>query len=299
MAPPLPPAVEAPIEWWDDVDPALACYRAGSGPAVLLVHSVNAAASSIEMKPLFEALVPRHEIWAVDLPGFGHSAKPKRRYDVALFTEAIHTALSKIGRPTHVVALSLSAEFAARAASDRARDVESLCLITPTGFSKGAEKLIEPGSTRELPGFEAFFSVGLWSRGIFDLLTSKASIRYFLRRTFGSKDVPEEMVEYDWLSARQAGAQHAPYAFLSGKLFSKDIRAVYERLSCPVFLAHGTKGDFSDYSEVQWAEGQDNWQVQAYDAGALVHYDQPRFAAELEAFIDGGHEALRKSARFG
>jgi len=299
MTPALPPAVDAPIGRWEDFDPTLAYYRAGRGPAVLLVHSVNAAASTVEMKPIFDVLVQNHEVWCLELPGFGHSARPKRNYDVALFTQAVDTALSKIGGPVHVIALSLAAEFAARAVADGPHPVESLCLITPTGFSKGAADLTVAGATREIPGFEAFFSVGLWSRRLFDLLTSRGSIRYFLRRTFGSRAVPEALVDYDWRSARQAGAQHAPFAFLSGKLFSKDIRAVYERLTCPVFVAHGTKGDFSDFCEADWARAKDNWWVQAYDSGALVHYEQPQFIEELEAFIDGDHEALHKDARFG
>ena len=61
------------------------------------------------------------------------------------------------------------------------------------------------------------------------------------------------MVEYDWRTARQPGAQHAPFAFLSGRLFSRDIRNVYEDLHLPVYVLHGTKGDFKDFSEAGWA----------------------------------------------
>ena len=32
----------------------LACYVAGTGPPMLLIHSVNAAASAAEVRPLFE-----------------------------------------------------------------------------------------------------------------------------------------------------------------------------------------------------------------------------------------------------
>lgn len=299
MIPELPLAVDGQLQRWQDVDPHLACYRSGEGCPVLLVHSVNAAASSIEMKPIFDALVGGHEVWCLDLPGFGHSERPQRNYDVELFTQAVRTALAKIGRPAHVVALSLSCEFAARAAAERPDEVESLCLITPTGFSSGSDRLTTVGATREIPGFEAFFSFGLWSRGLFDILTSKGSIRYFLRRTYGSRDVDEALVEYDWLSARQHGAQHAPFAFLSGKLFSKDVRTVYDRLSCPVFLAHGTKGDFKDFSEADWARARRGWKVKAYDSGALVHYEQPSFIDELKTFIERGHETLRNHARSG
>jgi len=69
----------------------------------------------------------------------------------------------------------------------------------------------------------AFFTFPLWQRAFWYLLTSRPSMRFFLEKTWGAKDIDEALFEYDYLSAHQPGAWHAPYYFVSGYLFSADV----------------------------------------------------------------------------
>lgn len=295
----LPPAVDAERRQTHQRSGPLSYYVAGQGQPMLLVHSINAAGSVYEMRPVFEHMRDRYRVYAVDLPGFGFSDRSDRAYEVRLYVDAVHDMLDVIhddraDEAVHVAALSLSCEFVARAATERAERFETLALITPTGFDAGAARLREDG-TREVPGLAFVFEGRPWSRALFGLLTRKSTIRYFLRRTYGSRDVDEGMVEYDYRTTHQPGAEHAPYAFLSGRLFSKDIREVYERLERPVWLAHGTRGDFADFSEAAWTRARDDWFVDAFDTGAMPHFEQPqRFFAAYERFLALGG---RKEAR--
>lgn len=259
---------------------------------MLLLHSVNAAASAIEMKPIYERMKTRFRVYSPDLPGFGHSDRSKRRYDVALFTAAVKDMLGLIGeahpdQKIHGVGLSLSSEFLTRAAVDAPDRFATLTLITPTGLNRSSDTLRKPGENREIPGFSAVFEFPLWRGALYRLLTKKGSIRYFLKRTYGSPEVDEEMVEYDYLSTNQPGAEHAPFAFLSGRLFSKDIRLLYEQLTVPVWVPHATRGDFKDFSGAGWTQSRDNWHLQPFESGALVHYEKPReFLASFEEHLE-------------
>ncbi len=290
-SPELPRAVSGDLlEHRGEAGP-LAYYVAGEGPPMLLLHSINAAASAIEMKPIHERLKKRFRIYTPDLPGFGHSDRSKRRYDIALFTAAVRDMMGLIAEehgdtPIHGVGMSLSSEFLTRAAVEAQHRFATLTLITPTGLTKSSDTLRQVGETREIPGFSAIFEFPLWRGALYWLLTRKSSIRYFLKRTFGRPDVNEEMVDYDFLSAQQPGAPNAPFAFLSGRLFSKDIRLLYEKLSVPVWVPHATRGDFSDFRGADFARDRDNWRVQPFESGALVHYDQPEeFFASFENFV--------------
>ena len=286
---PFEPALDADRHETNGRSGRLGYYVAGSGKPVLLIHSINAAGSAYEMRPIFEKLRgEEYRVYAVDLPGFGTSDRNPRRYDVRLFVDAVHDMLDVAGEhqadePVHVTALSLAAEFAARAATERPARFRTLSLITPTGFNQGSDMLRKAHATRELPGFSAVFEGMPWSKPLYRLLTSKRSIRYFLERTYGSQDIDEGLWEYAYLTTHQKNARHAPYAFLSGRLFSKDIRTVYERLELPVWLGHGTRGDFGDFSEAAWTQNRDNWTVAAFAAGALPHFEvpDPFFAAYL------------------
>ena len=68
----------------------LICYVAGSGPPLVLVHSVNAAASAAEVRPVFEHCRATHTVFAIDLPGFGFSERADRRDDPRRMTDALH-----------------------------------------------------------------------------------------------------------------------------------------------------------------------------------------------------------------
>src|SRR5258707_816325 len=60
-----------------------------AGRPLVLLHSVNAAGSAYEMRPLFEAYRGKRPVYALDLPGFGFSERSNRVYSWRLFTDAI------------------------------------------------------------------------------------------------------------------------------------------------------------------------------------------------------------------
>ncbi len=282
----LPLALDAERRDTGDGADRLSYYVAGDGPPLLLIHSINAAGSAYEIKPVFDHFAGKRRVYAPDLPGFGFSDRSRRDYTVALYTDAIRSMLDVIAadcgeQAIDALALSLSSEFLARAARDVPIRFRTLVFVTPTGFRKGSESLRDAeGSTREIGWLKSFVNVRLWRRGLFKGLVRPSVIRYFLKRTYGSQSFDKGLAAYDDLTTHQPGAENAPLAFLSGSLFSRDIRNVYEALEMPVWLPHGTRGDFKDFSEADWAREKANWQVQAWETGALPHFEQP------EAFMD-------------
>ncbi len=278
-------------------------YVAGEGAPMLLVHSINAAASAYEVSPIFEAEKARRRVYAVDLPGFGFSDRSERPYTIRLYVDAILAMLDEIARecgsqPVDAVALSLGAEFAARAAVEHPERFRTLTLVTPTGFDRGSEKRRgDPGASREIPGLKKALEFPLWRKGLYQALVSRRSMRFFLKKTFGSDQIDQGLFDYDYLTAHQPGARHAPYAFVSGRLFSADIRNVYERLTLPVLVAHGTRGDFADFSGIGWTANRANWRIKAFETGALPHFEQPQmFIDVLDRFLGDPPNAVPVAA---
>jgi pimeloyl-ACP methyl ester carboxylesterase len=302
---PLPPALPGERRELLGRAGRLSYYVAGSGEPLLLVHSINAAASAYEVRPLFERFQASRRVYALDLPGFGFSDRAARDYTPRLYTDALLDMLEEVGRdvgPVQVdaAALSLGCEFLARAATERPDRLRSLALITPTGLRRGERFDGPAGSTRGSSAVRALFELPLWSRAFFDLLNSHASQRYFLKQTFGSyAAIDTGLLEYDYLTAHQPDAQHAPYAFLSGTLFSADISRVYESLDLPVWLAYGTRGEFSDVDPAQ-VRDRDNWTVRAFETGGLPYFERPDlFYEAYEGFLQGaaGKQVPRKSTK--
>jgi pimeloyl-ACP methyl ester carboxylesterase len=273
----------------------LSYYVAGpaatQAPPLLLIHSINAAGSAYEVRPLHEHYRQQRPVYSLELPGFGHSDRGDREYSPRLMTDAILEMVAEIGRrhgPVAVdaLALSLSSEFLARAASEAPDRFRSVGLVSPTGFDKRAPWSGPDGSTRGKRWLYNTFTVGLWSRPFFDFLTSRRSVRFFLEKTWGAKNIDEGLLEYDLLTTRDPGAHHAVYYFVSGYLFSADITRVYESLSMPVWMSHGVRGDFTDYRHAAAFQVRTNWSFDVFQTGALPHFEVPeQFFARYDAFL--------------
>ena len=213
------------------------CYvRPGSGPPIVLLHSLNAVGSAFEMKPIAEHLAANTDrpLYALDWLGFGRSARPAIDYTPAIYTDQLYRELEALPtRPADLVALSLGTEYAAQTALQAAPWVRRLVLVSPTGLtpSRGPSRLGRLALAMAGPSglFELFFA----------RLTRRASLRDFYERQvfLDPSDVPEEQVDYAVSTARAKGAHHAPRRFVQGRLYLADGAAsIYSRLYRPTLL---------------------------------------------------------------
>jgi len=260
-------------------------------PPLLLLHSINASASAHEVKPLFEALKTHRRVYAIDLPGYGHSERSERTYDQDLMVSAVQAVASEMlsdcrTATIDALAVSLSCEFLAKAALQTPARYRSLALISPTGFARRAPRQGPPEANCGKPGVYRFLTLPLIGKGLFRLLTSRASIRFFLRKTWGSDQIDEEMYQTSCRLARLPEAHRAPFHFLSGYLFSADILTAFKALTQPVWLAHGSRGDFADFSRIDAISDKPAWQTSVFETGALPYFELPgRFIQTFEQFL--------------
>jgi len=290
----LPPALPGQLE-------TLATERAGAvslygspeqeGVPLLLIHSINAAANAYEVRPLYKHYHTSRPVYALDLPGFGFSERSRRRYTPRLMVEAIHAAVAEIrSRHRHgavdAMALSLSCSYLARAAVERPDDYRSLGLISPTGFDARLSGEGPPDGHRGRDTLRDLLDRPPFGRPLFDALASRPSMRFFLQKTFGTKDIDEGLFAYDYASAHQPGAEHAPYCFIAGHLFPTDTTRLYEELRLPVWMVHGRRGDFVDYRLAPRVAGRPNWRVISLPTGAFPHFERlGDMTADYDAFL--------------
>lgn len=215
--------------------------RQAAGRPLVLIHSVNAAASAYEMGPLFRRYRGQRPVYALDLPGYGFSNRLARDYGPPLFAGAILDLLeTQVGEPADVAALSLGCEFAARAALERPDLFHSLVFISPSGFNSydTGRASQRAGMRGAADSVHALLAFPLWGRAIFDLVASRRSIEYFLRQSFVGEITPG-YVDYAYASAHQPGAEHAPLHFLSGRLFTPNAAAsLYEKVQTPTLAIY-------------------------------------------------------------
>ena len=291
---PLPLAVNSERHLFTSDEAGLLNYYVDAGAegrSLVLIHSVNAAASAYEMRPLFTHYQGKRPVYALDLPGFGFSERSNRPYTPVLFAAAIRDFLYHVvGEAADVVALSLGGEFAARAARENPQLFHSLVLISPTGLAgKGhvrEEKSDGGGWLLQVTG------VPWLGQALFDLLVTRPSINYFLNKSFqGPMD--KGLAAYGYLSGHQPGARFAPLAFIGGRLFTPNARFdLYEQLSLPAIVVYDEDpySSFDGLPDLLLAHP--NWSaVRITPTRGLPHFEQPETTVRV---LDNFWQRLRQ-----
>ena len=308
MAKPLTPALDA--EQFDfslNGGVMLRGYRGevSEGTPLVLLHSINAVPSAMEMRPLFEHYRDKRPVWVPDLPGFGLSDRPDVAYSPSLYARWLAEWLDSLDQPADVVALSLTGEFMARAILEQGIKVRSLSLISPTGVG-----VRTPPTTPNGSRIDRVLSSRWVGKPLFSLLTTKPSIRWFLGQAFVGT-TPEYLVRYALETASQPGAHHAPLKFLTFGLFTEQaITRLYSRLKLPCLVLYDRDPNIgferlSELTEVHshWAAkqlspslGLPHWELPAETIEALEDFWKPRGQCAMRSGGVADHGACRESA---
>jgi len=285
----LPDAVAAPRDQLRTEQAGRIAYyhdTRGTGRPLVLVHSINAAPSTYEVKPLFEHYAGTRPVYSLDLPGFGHSERSPRPYSPELYANAIRALLEQVVQePADLLALSLSAEFAARAALGSPASVASLVLISPTGFS--SRLLPSPVFGRLTHGL---LGARLWSQRLYELVASRRSIRHYLGQSFHGNP-PQDLLDYAYATSHQPGARFAPLIFLSTQLFTRNaVEKLYGRLTGVPVLVIADKDPYVSFEQLSdLVARRGNWQTeQLAPHCGLPHWDRAQATFEaLDRFWSG------------
>lgn len=204
---------------------------------LLFIHGVGAGTRSFMWRRNFEPLAANFRTYAPDLLGFGYSEKPAGvSYSADLYVELIADFIREVvGRPANVVASSLGAAFALRAADEHPQLVESLLLISPTGANNLNARPDIPGAA-----FYGLLHSPVLGASFYNAITSERSIRDYARNHlfYDKRLATPRLIAHYYATSHQPGAQHALAAFLSGYL-NTDTRAAFARLRQNVTLVWG------------------------------------------------------------
>lgn len=282
-----------PVVWLEVDGLRLALYDTGT-PTVgmadgrqlhdvplLLLHSVNATASAFEWEPFVMSQAQRRRVLALDLPGFGLSDKPDRRYTPAQMIAAVGAAIDRIGAAeVDIAALSLACEFATEAVLARPQRVRSLALVSPTGMeTRRIGEKYDDGATRQSRWARELLRRGRLGRLLYRGLTLPAVIHFFLARSWGTSAYDPRLLHHAQRCAQQPGAHHAPLDFVAGALFTAGIIERYRSLPVPVWVAHGRRGAFTDFGSCPERTGTAaagntfRLQREVFDGGSMPHFE--------------------------
>jgi pimeloyl-ACP methyl ester carboxylesterase len=202
-------------------------------PDLVLLHGINASASSHEFREVFDNLSEDFHVIAPDLPGFGRSDRPPLRYSAPLYEDFVGDFVRQFDDPA-VVASSLTGAYTA--AASREGNVSRLLLLSPTTTAMPGER----------PMLTELVRAPVIGDTVVSLLGSTPSIRYFNadHGYYDADNITEELVDYQWRTIHQEGARYALASFFGGLLNSDlDLAAEIDALNVPVTLVWGRESE--------------------------------------------------------
>ena len=272
----MPSAPTAPAIGWQHLGHPVHCLsrqpERPQGPAVLLVHGFGA--STDHWRHNIPVLAQHHEVHAIDLLGFGRSAKPAGLpYSGALWAEQLQSYVrERIGRPTVLVGNSLGGYAALAAGAALGPEAAGVVLVNAAGpFS---EEQAEPQGwgaiTRRTIG-GALLRSPVLQRLIFENLRRPATVRRTLRQVYIDRsNVDEELVQSILRPSRDPGA-FGVFRTVFDIPRGEPLDALFSRLQAPLLLLWGIR---------------DPW-INA--AGRRAQFQRHAPADTEEVVLDAGH----------
>jgi pimeloyl-ACP methyl ester carboxylesterase len=206
----------------------------GRGPVVVLLHGLGGFAQS--WRQTIDTLAPRATVFALDLPGFGRSAKPRTTYRLGFFASALRAFLDAVGiGQASLVGHSLGASVAVTYALTHPARVERLALVAGLipGFSfrmSWAYRLVAlplVGEAVSLCGSATLYKAAI-ARCFH--VPKPAEVDFLIEHDYPLRTGPEARAA--WL----ATARHIRADFVDRRA---DYRRALATLDLPTLLVHG------------------------------------------------------------
>lgn len=278
----LPNLIGGDAGWYEWRGHRIAWTRRGSGPAVLLVHSIHAAGWSYEWRHAVDRLAAAgHTVWTIDLLGFGRSERPDVDYSARLYVDLLRDFITEaIAEPTVLVGSSLSgAHTVAVAAGFRA--VSALVLVGAPGLTV----LARPAKPAN-QATQSLIRSPIAGTALYNSLVTRPVLAIFLRRTYhDDARVTPEMLDAYSATAHQPGARLAPAAFL-GMALNLYVGGALGRVRQPILLTWGREALEVKLSELDaYRAIRPDAVVRTFEqCGALPHDEMPE--AWCEAVLE-------------
>ncbi|MGD1906987.1 MAG: alpha/beta fold hydrolase [Leptolyngbyaceae cyanobacterium] len=274
-------------QYWQWRGHAIHYVQSGQGhsgrPPLLLVHGFGA--STDHWRKNIAALHHKFEVWAIDLLGFGRSAKPRQTYSGALWQAQLHDFIqAKIGRPTVLAGNSLGGYACLCVAAAEPDWVAGVILLNSAGpFSNPAPQPVSPMRQMVSKVMRTVLLSPLPSWLLFQYVRQRSVIRKTLAKVYVDQAaVTDQLVEEIRRPADDAGAA-AVFAAVFKSPKGETVDALLARMTAPLLLLWGEGDPWMDTRQRHHAFGQHYSNLRAYflNAGHCPHDEVPEQVNQL------------------
>jgi pimeloyl-ACP methyl ester carboxylesterase len=232
-----------PGTYWQWRGQAIYYVRAGKKhpqrPPILLVHGFGA--STDHWRKNIAELQEDFEVWAIDLLGFGRSAKPNREYSGDLWRDQLHDFITEvIGQPAVLVGNSLGGYSALCVAAQRPSSAAGLVLLNCAGpFTDTNPQPVNPFQKMVGELAKSTFSQSWASFLLFQYVRRRSVIRNVLQKVYIDQTaVTDQLIEEIYRPSCDPGAPEV-FASVFKTPQGEKLDVLLDQLRCPLLMLWG------------------------------------------------------------
>ena len=214
--------------------------KKGSGTPLLFIHDLTAGSSNYEYHRLINNLTDKHEIYSIDLLGYGLSDKPSMTYTGNIYEQLISDFIKNvICKRASVIVTGESVPFSIMSCHNNPELYNKMICINPQNLY--LQNQIPSKQTKLLKFFFELPIVGTFTYHIF---TSKYVIRKaFEEDYFYQPGEIKEKYIYNYLEAAHTGKYYSKTAFASyiGKYMNMNILHELKEINNSILMIGGAK----------------------------------------------------------
>jgi pimeloyl-ACP methyl ester carboxylesterase len=212
--------------------------KIGSGPPLLLIHTIR---TQLEyFRSLAPLLAGSHTVYAIDLPGHGHSPiDPSASFDEPYFRQAVIRFIEKLNlSDVTIVGESIGGALALTVAASLQQSVKRVYAINPYDYETRYGDGIRRGN------WFANFIIGSLQIPVLGAINASLENKIVLGKIMGGgyhdpRKLPADLLaEFDEV-ARRPGYKRAARKVLAGWRSWSNVRDYYRQISAPVTLIYG------------------------------------------------------------
>ncbi len=196
--------------------------KKGTGNPILFVHDLTVGSSGYEFHRLVNNLTNQHEVYTIDLLGYGLSDKPSLTYTNTLYEQLICDFIKNvIGKKVSVLATGNSVPFLITACHHNPELFDKMIFINPQSLY--SQNQIPSNQTKFL---KLIFETPVIGTFIYNILNTKHHFeKTFVEEYFYDKSNIKEKYILNYMEASQLSGYYAKYSFASftGKFMNTNI----------------------------------------------------------------------------
>jgi pimeloyl-ACP methyl ester carboxylesterase len=248
--------IKPQIHQWQWQGHTIRYQTAGSsGPVLILIHGFGA--SSDHWRKNLPDLGVEHRVYAIDLLGFGLSAKPTPTPDLYTFETWAQLILdfsqTLIGKPVFLVGNSIGCIVALQAAVTAPTQIRGVIMLNCSlRMLHERKRAALPWTQRTFsPWFQKILAIRPIGHFFFGRLARPTVVRNILKKAYARTEaVTDELIEFLMRPAQNPGAADVFLAFIqySHGPLAEDL---LPQLNCPVLCLWGAQDPWEPISQGQ------------------------------------------------